>query len=147
MSAKKKLVNELLKCSSAVECTENTDETRLVEITSAKNENKHKHSSCTLYLVLFSIFFATNVWIGIAIFFIFIVTSKKISFVLSLITTLKQQVNELIDGRSQTNTDQKSNLLFSQRHNQSQKCRIKLVKNRQKTLQKYWYFLYWMDYN
>ena len=36
---------------------ENIEETRLAEITSAKNENNHKHSSCTLYIVLFSIFF------------------------------------------------------------------------------------------
>ena len=33
-------------------------------ITSAKNENKHKCSSCTLYIVLFSIFFTINVGIG-----------------------------------------------------------------------------------
>ena len=38
-------------------------------------------------------------------------------FVLSLVPTLKQQYNELINGESQTNRDQKSNLLFLQRHN------------------------------
>ena len=37
------------------ECTENIEETRLVEKTSAKNKNKHQCSSCTLYIVLFSI--------------------------------------------------------------------------------------------
>ena len=42
--------------------------------------------------------------------------------VLSLALTLngialKQQFNELINGKSQTNRDQKSNLLFLQRHN------------------------------
>ena len=62
--------------------------------------------------------------------------------VLSLALTLngialKQQFNELINGKSQTNRDQKSNLLFLQRHDQSQKFRIKLVKNRQKTLQRH----------
>ena len=46
------------------ECTENIEETRLVEITSSKNENKHKCSSCTLHIVLFSIFFTRNVGIG-----------------------------------------------------------------------------------
>ena len=56
---KKRLANEL-----AEECTENIVETRLVEITSAKNENKHKYSSCTLYIVSFSIFFTINVGIG-----------------------------------------------------------------------------------
>ena len=37
---------------------------RLVEVTSAKNENKHKCSSWTLYIVLFSMFFTINVGIG-----------------------------------------------------------------------------------
>ena len=53
-------------------------------------------------------------------------------FVLSLVHALKQQFNELINGKSQTNRDQKSNLLFLQRHDQSQKFRINLAKNRQK---------------
>ena len=48
--------------------------TRLVEITSSKNENKHKCSSCTLHIVLFSIIFTINVGIGsyFLYFFIFI---------------------------------------------------------------------------
>ena len=57
-------------------------------------------------------------------------------FVLSLVPALKQQFNELINGKSQTNRDQKSNLLFLQRHNQSQKFQLKLVRNRQKALQR-----------
>ena len=48
--------------------------------------------------------------------------------VLSLVSVLKQQFNELINGKSQTNRDQKSNLLFLQRHDQSRRFRIKLVK-------------------
>ena len=46
------------------ECTENIEETKLVE-----NENKHENkcSSCTLYIVLFSLSFAMN--IGIATYF------------------------------------------------------------------------------
>ena len=36
--------------------------------------------------------------------------------VLSLVPVLKQQFNKLINERSQTNRDQKSNLLFLQRH-------------------------------
>ena len=42
----KNLVDKLVE-----ECTENIEETRLVEITSAKNENKHQCSSCTLYTI------------------------------------------------------------------------------------------------
>ena len=56
---KKRLADKL-----AEECTENIEETKLVEITSAKNENRHKCSSCTLYIVSFSIFFTINVGIG-----------------------------------------------------------------------------------
>ena len=37
--------------------------------------------------------------------------------VLSLVPVLKQQFNELINGTSQTNGGQKSNLLSSQQHN------------------------------
>ena len=42
------LVNKLVE-----ECTENIEETRLVETTSSKNENKHKCGYCTLYIVFF----------------------------------------------------------------------------------------------
>ena len=38
-------------------------------------------------------------------------------FVLSLVPALKQQFNEPINGKIQTNRDQKLNLLFSQQHN------------------------------
>ena len=58
---RKKLVDKIVE-----ECTENIEETRLVEKTRAKNENKHKCSSCTVYTVLFSIIFTINVGIGIS---------------------------------------------------------------------------------
>ena len=60
---KKRLVDKLVE-----ECTENIEETRLVEITSAKNENKHKCSSCTLYIALFSMLFTIKV--GICSYFL-----------------------------------------------------------------------------
>ena len=56
---KKRLVDQLVE-----ECTENIEQTRLIKITSAENKNKHKCSSCTLYIVLFSIRFRINVVIG-----------------------------------------------------------------------------------
>ena len=49
-------------------------------------------------------------------------------FLLSLVPALKQKFHELINGKGQTNRDQKSNLEFLKRHDQSQKCRIKRVK-------------------
>ena len=67
-------------------------------------------------------------------------------FVLSLVPALKQQFNELINVKNQTNRDQKPNLLFLE-WDQSQKLRVKLVKNWQKTLQRHWYLLYWIQYN
>ena len=61
--------------------------------------------------------------------------------VLSLVLVLKQQFNECnsierINEKSQTNRDQKSNLVFLERHDQSPRFRIKLGKNRQKSLQR-----------
>ena len=53
----------MIECSSAEECTENIEEAKPAKITSmklhstelhsAKNENKHKCSSCTLCIVLY----------------------------------------------------------------------------------------------
>ena len=70
---RKKLVDKLVE-----ECTENIEETRLVEKTSAKNKNKHKCSSCTLYIVLFSIIFTTNVGIGIYFTYFYCYLKKDI---------------------------------------------------------------------
>ena len=57
---RKKLVDELVE-----ECTETVEEVKLVKITSAKEgKNKYKSSSCTLYIMLFSVTFTTNVGIG-----------------------------------------------------------------------------------
>ena len=53
---RKKLVDKLIE-----ECTKNIDE---VEI-AGENEHKNKCSSCTLYIVLFSIIFTISIGIGI----------------------------------------------------------------------------------
>ena len=58
---RKILVDKLIE-----ECTENIVK---IEIAS-ENEQKKKYSSCTLYIVLFSIFFTIS--IGIAIYFVYI---------------------------------------------------------------------------
>ena len=55
---RKKLVDKLVE-----ECTENIDDEEIA----SKNEHKNESSSCTLYIVLFSIFFTTST--GIAIYF------------------------------------------------------------------------------
>ena len=56
---RKKLVDRLVE-----ECTETNNEVKLAEITLSENKIKHKRSSCTLYIVLFSIVFTINVEIG-----------------------------------------------------------------------------------
>ena len=60
------------------ECTENNEETRLIEKTLAKNENKYKCSSCTVYIVLFSIILTINV--GIGIYFVLFTLVFKIRY-------------------------------------------------------------------
>ena len=91
-----------------------------------------------VYCFVFNIFLQLTLKL-VAIFFIF--------YWYLLVPALKQQFNEPINGKSQTNRDQKSNSLFLQPHNQSQKFRVKLVKNRQKTLQRHWCLLYWIHYH
>ena len=59
VKCRKKLLDKLIE-----ECTENNNEVKLAKITLAKNENKHKCSSCILYTVLFLIVFTINIGIG-----------------------------------------------------------------------------------
>ena len=60
--------------------------------------------------VLFSIFFTINVGIGSFFLYFHWYLKKDLLFV----PGLKQQLKELINGKIQTNRDQKSNLLFLQ---------------------------------
>ena len=61
---RKKLVNKLVD-----ECTETVEEVKPAIITLAENENSYKCSFCTVYIVLFLIFFIINV--GTVIYFIY----------------------------------------------------------------------------
>ena len=55
-----KLVDKLLE-----ECTETVKEVKIAKIALAEEgENKHKCSSCKLYIVLFSVIFTVKVIIG-----------------------------------------------------------------------------------
>ena len=62
---RKKLVDKLVD-----ECTETVEEVKLTKIILAENENSYKCSSCTVYTVLFWIFFTNNVG-GIGAYFIY----------------------------------------------------------------------------
>ena len=57
---RKRLADKLIE-----ECNENIEETSLIKINSIKS----KHNSCILYIVLFSMFFTTN--IGITTYFVY----------------------------------------------------------------------------
>ena len=65
---RKKLVDKLVEHGSTEECAESV-EVKLAKITLGADENKHKCSSCTLYIVLFSIIFTINV--GISTYFLY----------------------------------------------------------------------------
>ena len=62
----KKLVDKLVD-----ECTETIEEVKLAKITLAENENSCECSSCTVYTVLFWIFFTINVGAIVAYFIYF----------------------------------------------------------------------------
>ena len=61
---RKKLIDKLVE-----ECTEIFEEVKLAKITSDEDKNKHKCSSSTLYIVLFSIIFTIN--IGVITYFVY----------------------------------------------------------------------------
>ena len=61
---RKKLVAPLIE-----ECTETVEEVKLAKVNIAENTNSYKCSSCTVYIVLFSIFCTSNV--GIVIYFVY----------------------------------------------------------------------------
>ena len=99
---KKKLIDKLVD-----ECAETIGEVKLVKITLAKNENKYKYNSCTLYIVLFLILFTINIGIG-AYFVCFHWHLKKdvtrvVWYLHSNNDLLNKIFIKLINGRSQTN--------------------------------------------
>ena len=88
---RKKVVDKLVE-----EFTESIDEVEISEIIQVEN----KYSSCTLYIVLFSMFVTTTIVISIYFAYFYWYLKKKIFHVLSLILTLKQQFKILINGTS-----------------------------------------------
>ena len=90
---RKKFVDKLVE-----ECTEKVEEVKLVGITSAEDKNKHKNkcSSCTLYIVLFSIIFSTYF-----AYYKYMNRDKKL--MRNMILFIKKQFDELINGKYQTN--------------------------------------------
>ena len=74
----------------------------LAKITLAENENSHKSSSCTAYIVLMIVVF--TICAGITTFFYYNWSVVKIMFrALSLAPVLRQRFNKLINVKSETN--------------------------------------------
>ena len=97
VSDEKKLIDKLIE-----ECTENVEEVKLAKITSTKNKNKYKCSSCILYIVLFRIISTIN--IGIAAYFVFCkYMNRDIQKLLQGITMSIKQQTININGKYQTN--------------------------------------------
>ena len=62
---RKKLVDQIVD-----ECTETVEEVKIAKTMLAENENSYKCSSCTVYIVLFWMFFTINVR-GIGVYFVY----------------------------------------------------------------------------
>ena len=113
-NCKKKLFDKLVESSSTEECTENTDEVKIAD----ENVYVCSYTTCVVLTVI-----ALAIRIGIGVYFDYSCWYlKKILLVLSSAPAFngiafKQQFNELINGKSQANRDQKSDLLFLQQHN------------------------------
>ena len=101
------------------ECTENIDKVKIAD----ENECECSYTICVVLVVI-----AIAINIGIGVYFAYSHWYlKKMLLLLSLAHVLngiliRQQFNrwnsiELINGKIQTNRDQKLNLLFLQRHN------------------------------
>ena len=78
---KKKLIDKLIEV-----CTESIDEVKVA----SEDEHKNKCSSCTLYTVLFSIFFAISIRFGVYYDYFYWYLKKDDAIVLYLILVLKQ---------------------------------------------------------
>ena len=78
---------------SVEECNEAIDKVELTKITLAENENRYKCNSCTLYIVLFSIFFTINIGTGACFAYYKYMNHNKKMFLNIMIMFIKQEFN------------------------------------------------------
>ena len=84
VTVEKKLVDKLVE-----ECTENVEEVKLAKITSAEHKNMC-NSSCTIYVVLFSIIFTIKFGIGTYfVYYKYMNRDKKL--LLKKVSSIKQK--------------------------------------------------------
>ena len=69
------MVNKLVE-----ECNETIDKVKLTKITLDENEKNYKCNSCTVHIVVFSIFFIINVGIGTYFVLILYMNRNKTNF-------------------------------------------------------------------
>ena len=92
---RKRLIHKLID-----EFTETVQEVKPAIITLAGNENSYKCSSCTVYTVLFWIFFTINIGgIGAGFVYFYWYLKKKMLYMLTLILTKKQQFTKYKWGK------------------------------------------------
>ena len=97
-------VYKLIEHSSAEECTWNVQEVKIA----GENECVCSYKICIIFALI-----VLGISIEIGAYFVYSRWYiKKILLVLSLTSVLKQQLNKLINGKSQTNRDKKPDLLF-----------------------------------
>ena len=104
------MTDKLTERSSAEECTENVKEVKIA----GENECVYSYTVCVILAVI-ALAISTGAYFAYKYMNHWYL--KKLLLVLSLTPVLKQQFNKFINGRSQTDRDQKSDLLFLQRHN------------------------------
>ena len=108
---------------------------KIARIALFEHENKCvcSHTNCIVAAVIV---------LTISLFcLLWLVRKLSLLLVLSLVLVLKRQFNELINGKGQRNKHQKSNLLFLQRHDQSQNFDSNLLtigKKHYKEINIYW---------
>ena len=88
---RKRLIDNLVD-----QCTKTVEEVKPAIITLAENENSYKCSSCTVYTVLFWIFFTINIGEIGAKFVYFYRYLKKMFYMLTLILTKEQQFSNKV---------------------------------------------------
>ena len=102
-----------IESSSAEESTENIDEVKIAD----ENKCVCSYTTCVvLGLIVLAISIGFGAYFAYSCWYLEMLLVLTLALVLNGIA-FKEQFNKLINGKTQTNRDQKSNLLFSKRQN------------------------------
>ena len=109
------MVDKLIERTSAGECAENVEKVKIAKMALFERGNECV-CSYKICVALADIALAISIGIG-AFFGLFSVVLKKDIIHVKFGTRTQTTFNKLKNRKSQTNRDQKSDLLFVQRHN------------------------------